>query len=98
MSYKHQAGRYAFDSLIVEEGDIETVERLNREKYPHKDASNCRMFANLHRNLCEYGSLQGNTHIEGGYSIQHPFCSMHEKKYAKYRSKESEDHVGSLYY
>ncbi|GFV21907.1 uncharacterized protein TNCV_4525941 [Trichonephila clavipes] len=47
------------------EGNALTAERLYRERCPHRDAPDHRLFANLHRNLCEYGSLR-----EGRESIE----------------------------
>ncbi|GFY31472.1 hypothetical protein TNCV_4990311 [Trichonephila clavipes] len=43
------------------------------------------MFANLHHNLCEYGSLRGTRHSDGGPRILtghgiNTFCSMHGTK------------------
>ncbi|GFX37900.1 DUF4817 domain-containing protein [Trichonephila clavipes] len=42
------------------EGSTRAAEILHRENYPHRDAPDRRMFANLHHNLCEYGSLRDN--------------------------------------
>ncbi|GFU48934.1 hypothetical protein TNCV_3209291 [Trichonephila clavipes] len=51
------------------------------------------MFANLHHNLFEYGSLRDNRHSEGGpriptgHGIQ-KICFMQGTKSVGYRSKE----------
>ncbi|GFU85969.1 hypothetical protein TNCV_3069711 [Trichonephila clavipes] len=43
-------------------GNARALERLFRERYLQIDAPDHRMYANLHHNLCEYGSLQDNRH------------------------------------
>ncbi|GFU75878.1 BMP-binding endothelial regulator protein [Trichonephila clavipes] len=50
----------------LEEGHAQAAERLYREKYPLKDASEHRMLANLHHNLCVFESLRGSRHSEDG--------------------------------
>ncbi|GFX66770.1 DUF4817 domain-containing protein [Trichonephila clavipes] len=51
------------------EGNARAAERLFREWYLQKDASDLRMFGNSHPNLCEYGSLRGNRHSEDGSRV-----------------------------
>ncbi|GFV95285.1 hypothetical protein TNCV_4586601 [Trichonephila clavipes] len=61
------------DMLLIY--DLEE-EGLYRERYPQRDAPYHQMFANLHHNLCGYGSFRGNRHSEGepcipvGHGIQ----------------------------
>ncbi|GFT98277.1 hypothetical protein TNCV_2903791 [Trichonephila clavipes] len=47
-------------------GNARAADRVHHESYPQRDASDCRMFANL---LSEYGSLRGSRHNEGGTRI-----------------------------
>ncbi|GFV81524.1 hypothetical protein TNCV_52481 [Trichonephila clavipes] len=51
------------------EWNVRAAERLYRERDSHRNAPDCRMFANLHQNLCEYGSLRGNRNSEDGPRI-----------------------------
>lgn len=39
--------------------------RLYAERYPNRRVPNYRMFASLHRNLCEYGAFRRNRHDAG---------------------------------
>ncbi|GFT12134.1 hypothetical protein TNCV_127771 [Trichonephila clavipes] len=48
------------------EGNAPVEERLYRESYPQRGVLVRRMFTNLHLNWCDYGSLRGNMHCEGG--------------------------------
>ncbi|GFX16270.1 hypothetical protein TNCV_4705241 [Trichonephila clavipes] len=70
-------------------GSSKAAEILYRERSPQRDAPYHQIFANLHPNLCEYGSLSDNRHING------TFCSMHGTKCVGYRSQESEYNVRS---
>ncbi|GFY30118.1 uncharacterized protein TNCV_4074311 [Trichonephila clavipes] len=47
------------------EGDARAAEELNRRRYPLRDVLDRQLFANLHHNLCEYGSLRCNKRNEG---------------------------------
>ena len=47
------------------EGNGRATARLYQEKYPKRNVPYCRMFNNLHHNLCEYESLRGNRQTEG---------------------------------
>ncbi|GFX04270.1 transposable element Tc1 transposase [Trichonephila clavipes] len=48
------------------ERNARAAEGLCRERYPQR-APNCRLFANLHHNLCESGLLRGNRHTKEAY-------------------------------
>ncbi|GFV59098.1 hypothetical protein TNCV_649871 [Trichonephila clavipes] len=70
--------------LIYEflKGNARSAERLYHEKYPLRDALDHLMFANLHRNLCEYGSLRGNRHSWGWPRISTDHGIRHISFYA----------------
>ncbi|GFW21158.1 transposable element Tcb1 transposase [Trichonephila clavipes] len=44
----------------LSELNARAAKKLYREKYPHRHAPNHRISANLHPNMCEYGSLRDN--------------------------------------
>ncbi|GFV45495.1 hypothetical protein TNCV_5124411 [Trichonephila clavipes] len=66
------------------ERNAQATERLHRERYPLRDATDCRMFANFYHNLCELCSI----HIEDGPPIPtgNTFCFKHGTKCVGCRS------------
>ncbi|GFV67765.1 hypothetical protein TNCV_4624451 [Trichonephila clavipes] len=58
-------------------GNVRAAEKLHRERYPPRDATNRCMFPNLQHSLCKYGSFRGNRDTARAFPSANPhICKL----------------------